>query len=51
MESNEKIFSCMEHIDMAMDEYITEHEKSPDLMESHKEKCSFCDEPSKYEVK
>lgn len=51
MELNEKIFSCMEHIEIAMEEFINDYEKSPNLIENNSEKCSYCKETSKYEVK
>lgn len=51
MESKEKMFSCMEHIDLVMEEFINEYEKSPDLIENNNGKCSYCNQTSKYEVK
>lgn len=51
MESSEVVFSCLEHVDIAMEEIINEYEKSPDLIENNTEKCSYCDKTSKYEVK
>lgn len=51
MESSEIIFSCLDHVEIAIEEIINEYEKSPELIENITEKCSYCDKTSKYEVK
>ena len=51
MELNEEIFSCMEHVDIAMEEFINDYERSPILVENNNEKCFYCKKNSKYQVK
>lgn len=48
---NSKIYACEDHIDLAMDEFINDNETFPELIDNTTEKCSFCDNNSKYEIK
>ncbi|MGL5243579.1 MAG: CxxH/CxxC protein [Sarcina sp.] len=45
-----KILSCQEHIDIAIDEFINDNNTFPKLIENDFGKCSYCNEKSKYEI-
>lgn len=48
---NSKYYACEDHIDIAMDEFINDNETFPELVDNTIEKCSFCHNNSKYEIK
>lgn len=46
------IFTCEEHIDMAIDEYVDETEQAPDVMfvDNREKLCRFCEKKAVYAV-
>lgn len=51
MSSNDVIYSCLEHIEEAMDDIINLQETLPVMETCIKEKCSYCENTSDYELK
>lgn len=50
MEENKKIYSCNEHIDMAIDDYVNTYEVAPNIEICKDKKCNYCQEKSEYVV-
>ena len=53
MNENKIIYACREHIDIALDDYVNEEEKAPQMkivadIESFK--CSYCENKAEYEL-
>jgi len=46
------IFTCEEHIDIAIDEYVDETEQAPDIapVDNNEKQCRFCDKKAVYVV-
>lgn len=49
---NKIIYSCEEHIEIALDDYITRHndEKAPNLELCSDETCNYCNKNAKYKI-
>jgi len=50
MNSKKIFYSCQEHIDIALDDFVDEFEVFPVLTKINNEKCSFCDKQAIYQV-
>lgn len=48
---NKEIFSCEEHIDMAIDDYVNFFEEAPEILNIDTGKCEYCDRVACYSVK
>lgn len=48
---DKEIFSCEEHIDMAIDDYVNYFEEAPEVLKITLEKCAYCDRAAYYSVK
>ena len=51
MTEDKIIFSCEEHIEMAIDDYVNYEEKAPQMKnvsDEYNEKCLYCDKGAKY---
>jgi CxxH/CxxC protein (TIGR04129 family) len=46
------IFTCEEHIDIAIDEYVDETEQAPDIepVDNNEQQCRFCEKTAVYVV-
>lgn len=45
-----KLYACEEHIDEAIDEIVDKKETFPIIHKETKNKCSYCEKKSQYEV-
>ena len=43
-------FSCEEHIDIAIDEFLVEEERFPSMDKALDNKCDYCSDKAVYEV-
>ena len=51
-EKHEKIYTCMEHVEQAIDDYVNCKEAAPQLIKTDKEeKCSYCKKNAEYIIK
>lgn len=51
--TNEKIiFACLEHAELALDDYVNSEEIAPQILKIQDEnhKCSYCEKNAEYEV-
>jgi len=51
-DNREEIYACLEHVDMAIDEFLVDVEDAPNIteVENDKLKCMFCEEKAKYKL-
>lgn len=51
-DKREELYVCLEHIDMAIDEFLVDVEDAPNIteVEDDKHKCMFCGEDAKYKL-
>lgn len=45
---NENKFCCMEHMDIAFDDFLVDNETFPNIEEVKDGSCSYCDNKAKY---
>lgn len=45
------IYSCKEHVEMAIDDFVNEIEQAPQIIKIENKKCSYCNEKAEYEIK
>lgn len=50
MEEDVVVYSCEEHIDMALDDFVNENENAPDMEVDESHKCCYCDKNSRYKI-
>lgn len=53
MAENKIIYACKEHIEIALDDYVNEEEKAPQMKIVAVEacsKCRYCDKKAEYEL-
>lgn len=53
MDHNKIIYACKEHIEIALDDYVNEEEKAPQMRIVSKESsanCCYCDKKAEYEL-
>ncbi len=53
MNENKIIYACKEHIDIALDDYVNEEEKAPQMKivaDLGNLKCSYCENKAEYEL-
>ncbi|NLK64638.1 MAG: CxxH/CxxC protein [Tissierellia bacterium] len=51
-EKHEKIYTCMEHVEQAIDDYVNYNEAAPQLNKAdEEEKCAYCQKTSEYLIK
>jgi CxxH/CxxC protein (TIGR04129 family) len=48
---NNEIFSCEEHIDMAIDDFVNDRGQAPEVMMYSGQKCNYCSNLAVYIVK
>ncbi len=48
---NKEFFSCEEHIDMAIDDYVNYEGEAPEVLRDSGHKCKYCDKVAVYVVK
>jgi len=48
---NKKIFSCEEHVDMAIDDYVNDKGEAPEVLMDSGHKCNYCENAAVYIVK
>jgi len=51
---NEKIiFACLEHAELALDDYVNLEEMAPQILKTQdeKQKCSYCEKNAEYVIK
>jgi CxxH/CxxC protein (TIGR04129 family) len=48
---NKEFFSCEEHIDMAIDDYVNYEGEAPEVLRDSGHKCKYCDNVAVYVVK
>jgi len=53
-EKSEKIiFACLEHAELALDDYVNLEEMAPQILkiQDEKQKCSYCEKNAEYVIK
>jgi CxxH/CxxC protein (TIGR04129 family) len=45
-----EIYSCKEHIEIALDDFVDEYEVFPLLEKCENKQCSYCQEKAEYKV-
>lgn len=48
---NKEIFSCQEHIDMAIDDYVNYEGQAPEVLRKLGNRCRYCNNEAIYIVK
>lgn len=48
MDKDRIIYTCIEHIDMALDDYVNEEEISPTMEKCEDKICNYCTNKSAY---
>ncbi|MBU3109646.1 CxxH/CxxC protein [Clostridium gasigenes] len=51
MSNNKIIYSCLEHVEEAMDDIVNMQETFPIMEACINEKCNYCNNTSDYELK
>ena len=51
MDKETVIYSCLEHVEMAIDDFVNNTEAAPEVLKIQNEKCSYCKEDAQYEIK
>jgi len=47
------LYACIEHIEVALDDYVNQEENAPNMLEISDENqmiCSYCNEKAKYKL-
>jgi len=46
------IFACLEHAELALDDYVNFEESAPQIIkfQDENQKCSYCDKNAEYEI-
>lgn len=47
----EVLYACLEHVEIAIDDYVNEKEAAPQIVKVQNKKCSYCNEDAEYEIK
>lgn len=47
----EGLYACFEHAEIAIDDYVNEKEEAPQIVKVQNQRCSYCKEDAKYEIK
>lgn len=51
MQQNKKeIYTCKEHVEVALDDIVNECEKAPQIEENSSKKCDYCEKLCEYIV-
>lgn len=52
MKKEKIIYACLEHAELALDDYVNSEEIAPQILKIHAEnqKCSYCEKDAEYEV-
>ena len=46
-----KIYACKEHAEIALDDFVNDEEKAPQILKVQEEKkCSYCEKAAEYEI-
>lgn len=51
MEKEISIYTCREHVEMAIDDFVNKREAAPQIVKVQDKKCSYCKEDAEYEIK
>ncbi len=51
METQTIIFTCKEHVEIALDDFVNDMEAAPQITANDNEKCCYCNEKAEYEIK
>lgn len=51
MDKETIIYACLEHVEMAIDDFVNKAETAPEVQKIQNEKCSYCKEEAQYEIK
>jgi CxxH/CxxC protein (TIGR04129 family) len=50
MKESKIIYSCLEHCEMAIDEYVNSYEEAPCIDKISGKKCNFCQKEAAYKI-
>ncbi len=50
MDENKIIYACIEHIEMALDDFINEKENAPNMQKCEDKICSYCSDKAIYKL-
>ena len=50
MVEEKTIYACIQHIEMALDDYINEIENAPNMQKCEDRTCSYCSEKAIYKL-
>jgi len=50
MDENKIIYACIEHIEIALDDYINEKENAPNMQKCEDKTCSYCSDKAIYKL-
>ena len=50
MDKDKIIYTCIEHIDMALDDYVNEAEVAPVMEKCEDKTCDYCSNKSSYKL-
>lgn len=51
MEKEIVIYTCRDHVEMAIDDFVNKVEGAPQIVKVQNGKCSYCKEDAEYEIK